>query len=231
MSSSEAQTPELSTLEQMGALCSLLIHELANHMCVISGNAAFAQTVRREPSELDPALDAITEASELASRVLNRCSVLRHRLAEALPPGQMTEASLLLRRSLTGYPGWTIPSEAIVSEPLKAPSVWIAFAVRQVIAESGAERGEVSWKKVAPKKRFASASPTSPLLEIRLAYEGGKTLSIREARTSYEDLGLLAAFELIRASGGGLEGRAVLTTGRQEVIIEVPLAPADELTP
>jgi hypothetical protein len=55
-----------------------------------------------------------------------------------------------------------------------------------------------------------------------LCYHSGVALSIKEVRLRYENLGLLAVFELNRMLGGTLEARTI-SRGNQEIELWLPL--------
>jgi hypothetical protein len=191
----------------MGALCSLLVHELANQMCIIAGNATFAQLAMQDRERLATAVDAIAKASERASQVLERCGDLRHQLASDLPHGDVQEVRAWLESALRRLDGWSWDAEGVRSGALSIPSIWVGFVIQQSMQEILATRGKIRLQGIAAAHTGIEFPTAETYLEILLTYVGGKPFSIQAARESYENYGLLAAFELIRNAGGQVEGQ------------------------
>jgi hypothetical protein len=209
-------------LEQLGALSSLLVHELSNHLCVIAGNATFAQLSLNDPKQLATAVEAIVKASEVATRVLARCGDLRRTAADQLPPGEAAEVVNLLREVRAQHSGWSLEVPEDLTGALRVPSVWVAFAAEQVLLEAGVERGALRVRMVAADQALVPLPPNRRFLEIRLAYQAAQAFSLKAARGTYERTGLLAAFELVRNCGGKIEGLTP-SPSCQEALIYVPL--------
>jgi len=217
------------TLELMGALCSLLVHELANQICIISGNATFAQLARGDREQVATAVDAIAKASERASQVLERCGDLRHQVATALARGDIEEVRAWLRSAVPRLRGWSLDTEGILSGALSVPSTWVGFAVQQTLQEIMATSGRIRVQKTEAAQTGIEFPTVETYLEIRLTYAGGKHFSIKAARESYENFGLLASFELIRNAGGQIESQDA-ADGQMAVRILIPLLPSQPTT-
>ena len=114
-------------LEQVGALASRLVHDLANHLCIISGNATFAELIPNDRPRVEDAIRSIVQASEQAGRLLSRCSELREKLLEGTPPGTAAE----LIEALVGLYGPNASWRLSISPDLKGrvplPSRWVAL--------------------------------------------------------------------------------------------------------
>ncbi len=220
----ESLPPLPTLLEQLGALGSLLIHDTANHMCIVSGNATFAQMVLQDPVQVAKAVDAIAKSGERLSFVLERCGDLRRQLGENLPRGEVTAAVAAVRQLLTEHPGWTLEIGSAPTAPTLVPTPWIAFAVRQVVVEAGVDKGTIRARPVKPDSDTAFLLPFGgAYYEFRFKWESEKAFSIEEARQRYENLGLLACFELIRQCGGKLEGYTP-APAVQEAVVIIPIA-------
>ena len=104
--------------------------------------------------------------------------------------------------------------------PLYVPTAWVVFAAEQIFAELQSSGGEARVKRVQPEED-TTFLPGGTYFEVRLAWQSSQGFSMEEIRKRYENLGLLAAFELIRQSGGKLEGFTP-AEGRQEILLCVP---------
>jgi hypothetical protein len=220
-------TPPL--LEQLGALCSLLIHDLANHLCIISGSATFAQMVADEPERVAHSIKAIMEASENASHALGSCGELRRALPETVSPAQVEEVLVQLRTWMAQVPGWTLNAEAGLGGAVRLPAVWVCFALQCLLKEIRVAGGIIRVSRVRQPSEFCEESSgttgkaSGPLvLQIAMVYTGDQPLQLKAIRSRYDHLGLLAAFELNRCLGGRLESRTPCP-GQQEVLLELPL--------
>ncbi len=218
--------PSPSPLEQLGALGSLLVHDMANHMCIISGNATFAQMVLQDPAQLNKAVEAIAKAGERMSFILSQCGDFRRTLGEQLPRGGAAETVAGVRQVFAAHPGWSLEVAGEFQGPLLVPTAWAVFAVQQVLAEIQVPTGS------AKARRVQMASDTTFLLpfggayvEVRLHWESDRPFSIEEIRGRYDNVGILASFELIRQCGGKLEGYTP-APGHQEAAIIVPFETA-----
>jgi hypothetical protein len=220
-------TPPL--LEQLGALCSLLIHDLANHLCIISGSATFAQMVADEPERVAHSIQAIIEASENASHVLGSCGELRRSLPETVPPAQVAEVLVQLRTWMTRESGWTLDAEAGLEGTVRLPAVWISFALQCLLKEIRVAGGTIRVSRIRQTNEgYADSSGTTfkesgPfVLQVAMVYSADQPVQFKAIRSRYDHLGLLAAFELNRCLGGRLESRTP-GPGQQEVWLELPL--------
>jgi hypothetical protein len=218
--SDHSAPPIVPALEQTGALLSLLVHDLANHLCVISGNATYAELIANDPVRVATALQAISQASEVAGDLLGRCAELRKLVARAIGPGDVAAALDLLRRLYGSHPGWRLEIAPDLTGTLAVEEKWIGLAVERIIAQLQAGGGTLRVGLAAPVPDTA----TGPCLEIGIRAESSRPFSLKQARETYDNPGLLAAFEVIRGRGGRLEPGPGDGTA-QEVILRVPLTP------
>ncbi len=216
--STGTQPPAL--LEQLGALGSLLIHDMANQMCIVSGNATFAQMMMHDPQQLGRAIEAISKSSERMSYILGQTAELRRRLGGELPQGDAAEALAGLRTLLAQRPGWTLDVAEGLTGRVQVPTAWVVFAVHEILRETPAAEGRARIRRASPDSD-TTFLPGGAYFEVRLWWESAKAFSMEEHRAKFENFGLLAAFELVRQSGGKLEGFTP-ATGRQEVLLCVP---------
>ena len=218
MKPSEPNSPAL--LEQLGALGSLLIHDMANQVCIVSGNATFAQMMLADPQQVGRAVEAIAKAGEQMSRILGQCAELRRQLAGGLPHGEGVEALAAVEAVFREQPGWVFQAQPGLEGAMHLPAVWVVFAVRQALAEVEASGGEARVRRIQPEEDTGFL-PGGTYWELRLVWESDKGLSIDDVRKRYENFGLLAAFELVRQCGGKLEGFSP-APGRQEILLCIP---------
>jgi hypothetical protein len=209
-------------LEQLGALGSLLIHDMANQMCIISGNATFAQMMLQDPQQLSRAVDAIVKSSERMSFILGQCAELRRRLGGEMPKCQAPTAVEAVKTLLAERPGWTLEIAEGLQGELAMPLPWVSFGLEQTLREIGAKTGRLRLRRARPDSE-TTFLPGGAYLEIRLWWESPQPLSIDQLRTRFENFSLLAVFELTRQCGGKLEGFTA-APGRQEVLYCVPFA-------
>lgn len=212
------EPPDL--LEQLGALGSLLIHDMANQMCIISGNATFAQMMMQDPQQLTRAIDAITKSGERMSYILGQCAELRRRLGGEMPQGDASEAVAGIQALFAERPEWTLEVAGNLSGRVLLPARWLVFAVDQVLREAAVKQGRARLHRACPESD-TSFLPGGTYLEVRLWWESPRRFSLEDQRTKFENFGLLASFELLRQCGGKLEGFTP-AEGRQEVILCAP---------
>jgi hypothetical protein len=213
----------------MGALCSLLIHDLANQLCVISGNASFAQFSPDDPRQLASALNAIVQSGEQASHLLEQCGALRHRIVEHVKPGAVAEILPLLQQIQTAHPQWSLEVAPALSGAVSAPAGWVAFTVAQLVAATGTGVGAVRLRGVAVPSsgvltKPRNLPPTSQGLEFNLTYEAAGAFPFQEIRSQHSNLPLLSAVELMKNLGGRLD-HDTSAPGRQEVTLTLPWVP------
>jgi hypothetical protein len=220
-------------LEQLGALCSLLIHDLANHLCIISGSATFAQMVVNEPERVAHSLKAIVQAGENAAHALGSCGELRRALPETVRPSEVHQVLAELETTMTNRPGWALEIEPGLSGRVRLPAIWVSFAVQCLIKETRVTGGAIRVGRVRATAEIHGDSSDTPaaavdssLLRVALAYSADEPFQIKEIRTRYDHLGLLAAFELNRCLGGRIDSRTP-APGQQEVWLDLPAAAND----
>jgi len=207
-------------LEQLGALGSLLIHDMANQACIISGNASFAQMVLSDSKQVGRAVEAIAKSGERMSFILAQCAELRRRLAPELPRGDAAEVVAGLQELLNPETGWELEIKGSLEGRLLVASSWVTFAVAHVLAETEPPGGGAQLSRIQPEEDTGFL-PVGSYLDLRMQWESGSGFVIEEIRGRYQNFGLLAAFELIRQAGGKLEGFNP-APGRQELILCVP---------
>jgi hypothetical protein len=213
--------PIVPALEQMGALSSLLVHDLANHLCIISGNATYAELILHDPERVGAAIRAIVQASELAGEVLGKCGEMRQWVSRGVAPGDVAGTLDWLRRVYGRDPAWQLDIAPGLAGTLVVDPKWIVLAVERIIAQVGAPGGVIR----IGADTLGDGATAQPCLAITLVGESPRPFSIKDARATYDNLGLLAAFEILRTHGGRMEPGAKHPT-RQEVWLRVPLIAA-----
>jgi hypothetical protein len=209
----------------VGALASRLVHDLANHLCIISGNATFAELIPDDRARVGDAVRSIVQASEQAGRLLTRCGELRERLLEGLTPGTVTEITEALTREYGPDSSWRLSLAPGLSGCVPLPARWVALAVRQILVETTADQGSIQVEPVVPRagEPASSAPPGPAFLLIRIAYEAEAPILFKALRENYRNYGLLAAYELIRNSGGRTEFASASPPRGQEGRVYLPL--------
>jgi len=223
------EEPSLPPLELMAAMSSLLVHDLANHVSVISGNTQFAQLVIRDPERLDTALKAILQASEVASNLLRKCGPLRRSLVNVFGQSEITDLARGLGALAGSHPGWILEVPPQLAGQIVLASHWVVLLAREIIAETKADHGVVSLahaaypKNSARSKSLPPGTSTEHLLNLTLAYVSDQSFPFAEIRSRYGNLLLAAAYELITNAGGSLDCITREPT-RQHVVLGIPLA-------
>jgi hypothetical protein len=207
-------------LEQLGALGSLLIHDMANQACIISGNATFAQMVLADPKQVGRAVEAIAKSGERMSFILGQCADLRRRLAPDLPRGEAMEVVAGLKELLNPETGWELEVVGSLEGKLLVASSWVTFAIGHALAEIQAAGGRAQLRRIQPEEDTGFL-PVGSYLDLRLQWRSERGFVIEEVRERYRNFGLLAAFELIRQCGGKLEGFNP-APNHQELLLCVP---------
>jgi hypothetical protein len=220
-------------LEQLGALCSLLIHDLANQLCIISGSATFAQMVLSDSDRVAHSLKAIVQAGEKAAHTLGSCGELRRALPETVASSNLPEVLARLKAVTEREKGWSLDVEQDLHGTVRLPAIWAGFAVQCLIKEVRVSGGTIHlqriWEETGRLGDLGERTDPSSgkvFLRIALSYSSDQPFQVREVRSRYDHMGLLAAFELNRCLGGGLESRSP-EPGRQEVRLDLSLIPTD----
>ena len=217
-------------LEQLGALCSLLAHDLANQLCVISGSVSFAQMVTNDPQRLASALEAIARASETAGHAVSSFGEYRRTLPAAFTPGSACDVVGALV-AFAKEAGWKCASTPRVDGMVLLPPQWAVFAANCIRTEIGAKSVVLQVNRYTPHAaglgnpvaaiRATQDAKAKAGLHIRFSYSSDQVFSIKEVRARYENLGLLAVFELNRMLGGEIDSRTA-KRGSQEIDMWLP---------
>ncbi len=223
-------------LEQLGALCSLLAHDLANQLCVISGSASFAQMVLDDPKRLATALDAITRASETAGHAVSSFGEYRRTLPATFKPGP-ARGVIDAFQDFANHAGWKCVAARDVRGSLLLPPEWAVFAASTIKMEIYSKPVVLHLQQNNPRQHEGHNAGRLPIqgarwqpgLHIRFDYASSRTFSIKEIRARHENLGLLAVFELNRMLGGEVDSRTP-SPGRQEIDLWLPFV-EDESNP
>ena len=219
-------------IELMGALCSLLIHDFANHLCVISGNAHCAQMFVEDPKRVSPALSSVLQASEVAANLLAKCGEMRRGLGSGFPPGDLSLLAEATGDFASHCPGWIVRVPAPLAGRIPLPHYWVTFAASELAKASGAAGGTVwlALRETAaklPGSLGPAAGPsTRTFLEVRLTYRSDQPFPFDEIRSKHTNLTLLAACELVKLTGGRTVCHSP-SPADQEIILSVPAARVD----
>jgi hypothetical protein len=225
------EEPNLPPLELMAAMSSLLVHDLANHLSVISGNAQFAQLVINDPERMDTALKAILQAGEVASNLLRKCGPMRRSLSNVFGRSEIADLANDLGALVGRRPGWVLEAPSQPAGCIVLASHWIALIAREIITETKANHGVVSLaraeypKNSSRSKSLPPGTSTEHLLNLTFAYDSDQPFPFAEIRSKYANLLLVSAYELISNAGGSLDCVTREPT-HQEVVLGIPLAAA-----
>lgn len=220
--SNQSTTPgpvEIAPLEMMGAIAARLLHDLANHLSVISGNAQFAQMVAGNPEKIAKAVASIVKASEVAGQLVGKCGEFKHLVAGATPRTMGADVESALRERLRSHRGWTLEIPREIRGPVLLELAWIVQAVTGFIAQAGSGEGTITLREVAfeeiphrPGRRLRCVPPTR-LLEVCLEYAAESVESIDQIKSAFDNLPLLASYEMILMAGGWVE---IVSSGKKE---------------
>ena len=221
----DSPPPTVSNLEQVGALASRLVHDLANHLCIISGNATFAELILDDRERVAGAIRAIIQASELAGRLLGRCGQLREKLTEGITPGAVAEIAEVLSRRYGPNSPWRLNLAPGLSGRVPLPTRWVTLAVQQILVETKTDHGEIQVEHFVRSSVDApsTAPPGNEFLLIRIHYDADAPIPLKEIRDTYANFSFLAAYELVRNCGGRTEFTTFAPPRRQEVLVYLPL--------
>lgn len=218
----------LTPLELMAAMSSLLVHDLANHVSVISGNAQFAQFVINDPQRAETALKSILQASEIAANLLRQCGPLRRSLGNVFGHSEIAALTNDLGALAVRHPGWLLEAPLQPAGRIVLPARWIALIARELITETTASHGVVSLacveypKNSSRSKSLPPGTSTEQLLRLTLLYKSDQAFPFAEIRSKYANLLLLAAYELIINAGGSLDC-VTREPAQQQVILGIPM--------
>jgi hypothetical protein len=219
-------------IELMGALCSLLIHDFANHISIIAGNAQCAQMFASDSERTAPALVSILKASDVAANLLVKCGELRRSLGAGLPPGDLSLLSSEISAAGTRHTGWSVKTPSPLKGRMLIPLHWAVFATWELVRETAADSGVIWIARKAPPENpvgfsgLAAGLATRECVEIRLTWRSEKPFPMDEIRSKHLNLNLLAACELVKIAVGRTAS-ATPSPGGQEITLSVPTAERD----
>src|SRR5881396_2957647 len=100
-----AITP-LSALEVSGAVSARVVHELANMVSGIVGNAEYAGNLTQGNNELQKAIQAISASANSAAKLLGQCLPLQTLITEQTFPFEVSEQAQCIAEATGLAPGW-----------------------------------------------------------------------------------------------------------------------------
>ena len=214
MPDTEKHPATVSHLEMMGALASRLIHDLANHLSVISGNAQFADMLANDPQKVKKAAAAILKSTNVVSNMIGQCGEFRRNLGGSECPPTVAESIAAIQTMIEQTDGWNITLEGTAmsaerSVPLE--SRWSTFIVQQFIRLAGTPKGQASVSSVrfsdipARPGRKLRCAPPECALEIALHYVTENPVSFEAIKMKFTDLETLGAFEMVHVTSGWVD--------------------------
>jgi hypothetical protein len=220
----------MSALEIVGAVSAKVLHDLANLVSGIIGNAEFAEKMTSDAAALQKALQAVSTAANAAGKVLGGCLPLQLSIAGSLVPYDVGEMAANIAESSGLVPGWRASIAPALTGHIKVQPRWLVVAVWQIAQETDVPRGEVEFATgpaVFPIVWHGSHSHPEngralQLFHILLRYRSEELLAEKVSAVSSDRPGLLAACELIRRFKGEIHFQSK-PPGRQEISVLIPL--------
>jgi hypothetical protein len=224
----ETAVAPLSGLELTGAICARVVHDLANLMSGIVGNAEFALNPEADPANVRKAVQAIGVSANAAAKLLGQCLPLQLLVSNEAFPCDAGEIALVIAESAGLAPGWRVaePSPPLTGQVRVQPR-WLSAAIWQLAREADSQTGEVEFAcgpALFPVVWHGTAGTRGPvnLFQIMLRYRSDHALMSKDGPINPDRFGLLAACELIRRFKGQVHARSK-SPGRQELSILIPL--------
>jgi len=217
----------LSSLEISGAICARVIHDLANLVSGIVGNAEYAQRTTDDPEGLKKALEAISLSANNAGKLLGQCLPLQQFITREAFPYPAVELAADIAESACLAPGWRVNAPPKLTGEISVQPRWLNAAIWQLAREADTSQGEIEFTcgpAVFPIV-WSGANPNGghprQLFQITLRYRADFPL-FPEGNQITDKFALLAAHELIRRSKAQIISRPK-PPGRQEIILLIPL--------
>jgi hypothetical protein len=226
----DASAPSVfSSLEIAGAICAHVIHDLSNQVSGLIGNAEYAQDPESSPEGVRKAVQAIGVSANAAGKLLRQCLPLQSMISGEASFCPVNELALLNAESSVQAPGWIATEPPPLKGRVRVQSRWLVASIWQIVRDAGAGSGEVEfangpavfpvvWHGTAP-----GVGRAPELFQITLRYRSEQLLFTPKGPANPEQLGLLAAHEMVRRFKGQIQSRPK-PPGRQEISILLPLA-------
>jgi hypothetical protein len=228
MNETQHSVTPLSSLEISGAICARVIHDLANLVSGIMGNAEYAQRGDANSANLQKALQAITLSANSAGKLLGQCLPLQHYISRSAFPYPIAELAADIAEAACLAPGWTVNAPPPLTGDVSVQPRWLTSAIWQLAREAEVTSGEINFLcgpavfPVVWSGTSLNGSQPSQLFQITLSYKSDHQLLSNGAAISPERFALLAAHEIIRRCKGQIHSRPK-PPGRQEISILIPL--------
>jgi hypothetical protein len=227
---------DLTPLELMGAISLRLLHDLANHLAVISGNAQFAQMIADDPERVEKALNSIVTAGDRAGEMLGKCAEFRRALTADEP---RVEANVFLERVVRwaeSEAGWDPEIFSDVDGYVSMSPEWAIMGFQHAATEAGVsgmriECRQTSYAEVPerPGRKMRGARPER-VIEIIGLHAAASPIVFEAVKADFSRFELLAAFEMIHGAGGWMES-ATVSPGMQGVFIYLPVLSEQDSIP
>ena len=235
MSDSDQRSGSVSNLEMMGALASRLIHDLANHLSVISGNAQFADMLADNPEKVKKAAASILKSTNIVSNMIGQCGEFRQQLVEPDNAQPIAETIEAIASAAASHDGWTVEKpDATDGSDLRVSldARWVTFAVSQFIALTGSTSGSLSiavteFAKIPTRPgRKLRCAPPKTALEIALRFVANEPVSFEKLKSEFTKLEPLGAYEMIHVASGWVDSESI-SDAAHAVYIYLPIAETD----
>jgi hypothetical protein len=133
----------MQSMEIMGALTVRLIHDLTNHLTILTGNAQVLEMVQNNPERLKKVIERIRHSSEAAGELIDRFAKFRHQLNFKSAPTTTDDClrDLDTLNPLSG--GWIVHPLGEMTGRIEMESRWLAFAVWETAILSRSPKGKL----------------------------------------------------------------------------------------
>jgi hypothetical protein len=218
----------LSSLEISGAISARVIHDLANLISGIIGNAEYAHHAGADSVNRNKALQAIQLSANNAGKLLSQCLPLHQLITREAFTLDASELADALADASGLADGWTVVPPCGITGRVFVQPRWLVAAVWQIAREIATSTGEISFHSgepsvpvIWPTSLTGNGRP-SEVFQVTISYRSAQPLFANGAPLSPDHYGLLAAQELISGLRGQILARPK-PPGRQEVFVMLPL--------
>lgn len=231
-----------------GVLVSRMVHELTNHLTVISGNL---QVVEMAPEDLElarKALESVRQASISMVEVVERYAGFRRqlrndsqgcepsdfvKLVEQGPPPEPFQAPKQTARR-DWWVDWQVIAPTTMQGWLPIEARWINYAIWRVAALSGAPGGQIRFfppgsnPDLQGLSALVSGNRLGNFLHIAVCWNGEKSILNRQELHKPSSLSLAVVIGLVRWVDGQV-GVVYLPPDENRFWISLPMAQRSEV--
>lgn len=221
----------MQSMEIMGALTVRMIHDLTNHLTILTGNAQVLEMVQNNPERMKKVISRIQTSAEAAGELLDRFSKFRHQLNFKSTPASLDDCLRDLDTLNPMSGNWIVDAANDLSGRIEMESRWLAFAIWESAILSRCTHGKVTlscggfpedWN--APG-HVPMQMRQERLLRCELVWRTSDAWLDEKEAVKPTDLNLATVHELIKLVNGWVHYR-FLPAGEHRLNIFVPVVPA-----